>query len=156
MKDQVLCVDYFVVNIDDRPGTGAELWKQLAKQGVNLLATHAFPSGPGKTQVDLVPENPDAFRKAASKLGLSVTGPKLAFLVHGADKPGAVGELMDRLGQKQINVRASSGADRGRQSLRPDHLGRARRRRSGHARARRVSRRAPSGLRRESRGEATL
>ena len=113
MKDQVLCVDYFVMNIDDRPGTGAELWKQLAKQGVNLLATHAFPSGPGKTQVDLVPENPDTFRKAASKLGLTVTGPKLAFLVHGADKPGAVGEIVDRLAQKQINIRASSGLTAG-------------------------------------------
>ena len=113
MKDQVLCVDYFVVNIDDRPGTGAELWKQLAKNGVNLLATHAFPTGAGKAQVDLVPENPDTFRKAAHKLGLTVAGPKLAFLVHGTDKPGAVGELMDRLGQKGINVRASSGLTAG-------------------------------------------
>ena len=113
MKDQVLCVDYFAVQVDDRPGTGAELWKQLAKAGVNLLATHAFPAGSGKAQVDLVPENPDLFRKAATKLGLTLTGPKLAFLVHGTDKPGAVGELMDRLGQKGINVRASSGLTAG-------------------------------------------
>jgi len=113
MKDQVLCVDYFAVQVDDKPGAGAELWKQLAKGGVNLLATHAFPKGAGKTQVDLVPENPDLFRKTVSKLGLAVTGPKQVFLVHGTDKPGAVGELMDRLGQKGINVHASSGLTAG-------------------------------------------
>lgn len=109
MKDQVLCVDYFVMHVDDKPGMGSDLGKKLAKEGVNLLATHAFPSGSGKTQVDLIPENPDVFNRAANKLGLTVTGPKLAFLVHGTDKPGAMGELLDRLAQKKINVRATSG-----------------------------------------------
>ncbi len=109
MKDQVLCVDYFVMHVDDKPGMGSDLGKKLAKEGVNLLASHAFPSGPGKTQVDLVPENPEVFNRAANKLGLTVTGPKLAFLVHGTDKPGAMGELLDRLAQKNINVRATSG-----------------------------------------------
>jgi hypothetical protein len=59
--------------------------------------------------VDLVPENPDVFSKAVRKLGLTVRGPKLAFMIHGTDKPGAMAELLDRLGQKGINVRASCG-----------------------------------------------
>ena len=42
MKDQVLCVDYFVLEVDDRPGTGSDLGKKLAKEGVNLLAMLAF------------------------------------------------------------------------------------------------------------------
>ncbi|HVI85591.1 MAG TPA: hypothetical protein VNA86_09750 [bacterium] len=109
MKDQVLCVDYFVVQADDRPGIGADLGKRLAKEGVNLLAVLAFPSSAGKTQVDLVPENPEAFTKAARKLGLQTTGPKLAFLIHGTDKPGAMAEILDRLGGRNINVRAVCG-----------------------------------------------
>ncbi len=107
MKDQVMCVDYFVTEVDDRPGIGADLGKRLAKEGVNLLAVMAFPLGPGRTQVDLVPENPDAFAKAARKLGIQAAGPKLAFLSYGTDKPGALAELLDRLGGKSINVRAT-------------------------------------------------
>ncbi len=107
MKDQVLCVDYFVTEADDRPGNGANLGKRLAKEGVNLLAVLAFPTSAGKTQVDLVPENPEAFTKAARKLGIDTRGPKLAFLVHGTDKPGAMAEILDRLGNRNINVRAT-------------------------------------------------
>lgn len=113
MKDQVLCVDYFVVHVEDRPGTGAELGRKLAKEGVNLLAMLAFPSEPGKTQLDLVPENPESFGKAVRKLGITATGPKAAFVVHGTDKPGAMAELTDRLAQKSINVRATCGVSTG-------------------------------------------
>ena len=113
MKDQVLAVDYFVLNVDDRPGTGAELGKKLAKEGVNLLAVMAFPTGSGKTQVDFVPENPEAFTKAARKIGLAPEGPKTAFLAHGPDKPGAVAEILDRLAQKSINVHATCGVGAG-------------------------------------------
>ncbi len=113
MKDQVLCVDYFILQVEDRPGTGAELGKKLAKEGVNLLAIMAFPTGSGKTQVDLVPENPETFTKAVRKLGLTATGPKLAFLVHGTDKAGAMAEVLDRLAQKDINVHAACGVGAG-------------------------------------------
>jgi hypothetical protein len=113
MKDQALCVDYYVVHAEDRPGTGAELGKKLARESVNLLAIMAFPSGPGKTQVDLVPENPETFAKAARKLGLTTTGPKSAFLVHGSDKPGAMADVLDRLAQSGINVHASCGVGAG-------------------------------------------
>ncbi len=109
MKDQVLCVDYFVVQLEDRPGTGSQMGAKLAKEGVNLLAMLAFPSEPGMTQVDLVPENPDAFTKATRKLGINATGPKTAFVVHGTDKPGAMAELAHRLAEKNINVRATCG-----------------------------------------------
>ncbi len=113
MKDQVLCVDYFAIQIEDRPGTGSSLGKRLAQEGVNLLAMHAFPSEPGKTQLDLVPENPETFTKAVRKLGLTTTGPKMAFVIHGSDKPGAMADVVDRLAQKSINVRATSAIGSG-------------------------------------------
>jgi hypothetical protein len=108
MKDQVMCVDYFVVEADDRPGAGADLGTKLMKEGVNLLGLLAFPSG-SRTQVDLVPENPEEFTRAARKLGLKTQGPKLAFLIHGTDKAGAMAEMLDRLGSRGINVRATCG-----------------------------------------------
>ncbi len=109
MKDQVLRVEYFALTADDKPGVGADLGKKLAKEGVNLLALLAFPTGPGKVQVDLVPENPETFNKAARKIGLALGEPKTAFLVQGTDRAGAMAEVLDRLGLARINVRATFG-----------------------------------------------
>ena len=76
---------------------------------MNLLALLAFPTGPGKVQVDLVPENPETFNKAARKIGLALGEPKTAFLVQGTDRAGAMAEVLDRLGLARINVRATFG-----------------------------------------------
>jgi len=108
MKDQTLRVDYYVITSDDKPGVGADLHQKLAKEGVNLYAVLAFPSG-GKVQVDVIPENPESFTKAARKLGLTVGPAKPAFLVQGTDRAGALGELLERLGSQGINVRATCG-----------------------------------------------
>jgi hypothetical protein len=112
-KDQALRVEYFAIVTDDKPAVGADLHKKLAKENVNLLATLAFPTATGKVQVDLVPENPEAFTKAARRLGLAVGEPKTAFLVQGTDRAGALGEMLDRLGSQRINVRATCGLSSG-------------------------------------------
>ena len=109
MKDQTLRVEYFAVTTDDKPGIGADIGKKLAKENVNLLALQAFPIGPGKVQVDFVPENPELFTKAARKLGISFGQPKTAFLTQGTDRTGALGETLERLGTQGINVRATCG-----------------------------------------------
>jgi len=109
MKDRVFRVEYFALTLDDRPGMGGELARQLKGQGVHLLAFSAFPVTGGKTQVDLVPEHPDEFLRAAERLGLAVDEPKVAFLVQGPDRPGALGEAMNRLGAANVNVRAATG-----------------------------------------------
>jgi hypothetical protein len=109
MKDQTLRVEYYAVTTEDKPGVGADIGKRLTQEHVNLLALQAFPIGPGKIQVDFVPENPEQFSKAARKLGLSIGLPKTAFLVQGTDRVGALGETLDRLGSQGINVRATCG-----------------------------------------------
>jgi hypothetical protein len=112
-KDQALRVEYFAITTDDKPGIGADLHKKLAKENVNLLAVLAFPAGTGQVQVDVVPENPEAFTKAVRKLNLTVSGPKGAFLVHGSDRAGALGEVLERLGTAGINVRATTAIGSG-------------------------------------------
>ena len=109
MKDQVFRIEYYVTVADDRPGVGADLGKRLKDEGVNLLALSSFPLTAGRTQVDLVPEPPEQFTKAARKLNLVVGEPKIAFLIQGTDRPGAMGEVMSRLGAANVNVRATLG-----------------------------------------------
>src|SRR5258706_2677557 len=110
MKDQTLRVEYYAVTTEDKPGVGADIGKKLAKENVNLLALQAFPSGPGKIQVDFVPENPELFTKTARKLGLPIGAPKAVFLAQGSDRAGALGELLDRLGSKSTKLHGTCGA----------------------------------------------
>ena len=109
-KDEVYRVEYYVYMADDKPGEGATLGRKLAQEGVNLYALSAFPASPGKTQVDLVPENAEQFVKAAKKHALSLSGPKTCFLIQGTDRTGAIGEVLGRLGNAGINARATLGA----------------------------------------------
>ena len=109
MKDQVFRVEYFALIADDRPGIGADLGRRLKDEGVNLLGLSAFPLTAGKTQVDIVPEHPDRLARAAKKLNLALGEPKIAFLIQGSDRPGAMGEVMSRLGAANVNIRATLG-----------------------------------------------
>jgi prephenate dehydratase len=105
MADTIRIAQYFYVEAPDQPGVGASMLATLRDAGVNLLAFSGFPSG-RKAQLDFVPENAEAFRAAARAAKWKVVGPKKAFLVSGADRPGAIAELLTRLAQAKINVTA--------------------------------------------------
>jgi hypothetical protein len=102
----VKTADYFYVEVPERAGEGARVLGTLRDAGVNLLAVSGFPAG-RRAQIDLVPENPAAFRAAAKKAGWKVTGPKKVFLIDGEDRLGVMADAMDRLGAAKINVIAS-------------------------------------------------
>lgn len=106
MDDRVRVTDYYYLEVPERIGEGARVLAQLRDAGVNLLAISGFPAG-RRAQIDLVPDNPAAFRSAARKLGLKPTGPKRVFLIQGEDRTGVVAELLGRLAAARINVIAS-------------------------------------------------
>src|SRR5205814_7000131 len=105
MADTIRVVEYFYVETPNTPGVGAAMLSTLRDAGVNLLAFSGFPSG-RRAQIDFVPEDAAAFRAAAKAAKWKLVGPKKAFLVSGADRPGAVAELMTKLAQAKINVTA--------------------------------------------------
>ena len=106
MASSVRTADYFYIEVPERAGEGARVLGQLRDAGVNLLAVSGFPAG-RRAQVDLVPENPVAFRAAAKAAGWKITGPKKVFLIDGEDRMGVMAEVMERLGAAKINVIAS-------------------------------------------------
>src|SRR6266571_3933296 len=76
MSHSLRRVDYFYVMVPNRAGQGAKILSALASEGVNLLAFSGFPSGAGKGQLDLVPENSAALTSLLGKLAdakISVT-----------------------------------------------------------------------------------
>jgi hypothetical protein len=106
MADRVRRVQYFYVMAPDKPGEGARALAVLRDAGVDLLAFSGFPEGK-RSQLDFVPQDPAAFRAAARKARWKVTGPKIAFLVEGEDRRGAVAEILGKLAGARVNVTAT-------------------------------------------------
>ena len=104
MPDQIRRVDYFYLSVSDKPGEGARVWAALQGAGVNLLGISVFPHGARKSQLDVIPEDSDAFRKAAKTAGFKLSGKKTGFLIQGEDRPGAVADAANRLAEANINI----------------------------------------------------
>jgi hypothetical protein len=112
MSQSVRKVDYFHVMVPNKPGRGARVLAGLATEGVNLLAFSGFPNG-SKGQLDLIPQDSAALRRAARKLGLDLSVRKTGFLVHGTDRVGAMTKLLDILAAAKINITAMDAVTAG-------------------------------------------
>src|SRR5207302_8829105 len=75
MPDTIRLVDYFYIEIPDKPGEGARVLGTLRDARVNLLAFHAFPKG-RRAQLDFVPTDSAAFKAAAKNARWKAVGPK--------------------------------------------------------------------------------
>ena len=116
MTDTVRGVEYYYVTTPDVPGEGQRILSALKESGVNLLAFLGFPLGGGQSQLDLVPEDPQALREFAEQAGVTLSEAKRAFLIQGDDRVGAVAETMAKLAEANINLTAAAatGAGSGR------------------------------------------
>jgi hypothetical protein len=112
MADTVEGVEYYYVTVPDVPGEGQRILTALKASGVNLRAFLGFPEG-GQSQLDLVPEDPDALKRAAEQAGLTLSEAKRAFLIQGDDRVGAVADAMERLADAGVNVTAAAATAAG-------------------------------------------
>jgi hypothetical protein len=113
MADTVRTVEYHYVTVSDEPGQGQQILSALRDGGVNLFAVLGFPLEGGRSQIDLVPEDPGALKEAAAAAGVTLSGPKQAFLVQGDDRVGAVAETTAKLAEASINITAIAAAAAG-------------------------------------------
>jgi hypothetical protein len=113
MADTVRGVQYHYVTVPDAPGEGQQVLSALRDRGVNLLAFLGFPAEGGRTQLDLVTEDPDALRAAAEEAGLTLSEAKQAFLVQGEDRAGAVADTTAKLAEANVNVTAAAAVAAG-------------------------------------------
>jgi len=103
---------YYSMKVPQRPGSGAQLLAALKAAKVNLLAFTGFPEG-GGAQVDFVPQDNAKFTKVARKAKLRISARKTVFLAQGADKVGALTQLLARLAKAKINLVALSAVTAG-------------------------------------------
>jgi prephenate dehydratase len=109
MADEIRRADYFYITVPNKPGEGARVLGALRDAGVNLLAFSGFPEGRA-AQMDFVPEDAAAFRRAAKTGKWKLTGPKKVFLISGEERPGAVAEVVQKLADAKVNVIALDAA----------------------------------------------
>jgi hypothetical protein len=112
MADTIRRLQYFALQVPDKPGEGARLLHALRNEHVNLVAMTGFPTGK-KAQVDLVPEDAAALKVAAKKLKLRLGPAKTCFVIQGDDRVGALTETFARLAEAKINLVASQAVTAG-------------------------------------------
>jgi len=119
MADTVRGVEYYYVTVSDEPGEGQRILSALKDSGVNLVAFLGFPLGGGRSQLDLVPENPESLKEAAERAGVTLSEARRAFLIQGDDRVGAVAENTAKLAEANINLAAAAatGAGSGRYGM---------------------------------------
>jgi len=112
MAETVQLVEYYYVQVPDKPGEGARLLAQLKEAGVNLLAFSGFPAA-RKGQVDFVPEDAKAFKTAARKAKWHLSPAKKVFLIAGDDRVGVGADLLGKLAEAKVNIIASHAVTAG-------------------------------------------
>ena len=112
MTENVRKVDYFYTFVPNTAGQGSKILAALAEEGVNLLAFSGFPSG-RRAQLDLVPEDSAALKRAAKKLKLKLSPRKTGFLLQGDDRVGAMTGILDALAKAKISVTACDAVTAG-------------------------------------------
>ena len=112
MADTIRRLQYFALQVADKPGEGARLLQALRDENVNLVAITGFPVGK-KAQVDLVPEDAAALKAAAKKLKLKLGAAKTCFIIQGDDRVGALTDTFARLADAKINLVASQAVTAG-------------------------------------------
>lgn len=98
-------IGYFSVETPHTAGQGLRILAALRDAGVNLLAYSGFPSG-RKAQLVFVPAEPARFKAVARKIKLKISPKKIAFLLQGNDKVGALTGILSKLAKAKINLTA--------------------------------------------------
>lgn len=88
--------------VEDRPGVLGLVAAALGDRGVSIRAFMAS-SLDGRGFVRLVVDQPGAAKKVLKELGWTVTEDDVVEVTT-SDKPGALGQVADRLGARGINI----------------------------------------------------
>ncbi len=113
------------VELEDRPGTLAQLGETLGKAGVNIDGFCAVPVQ-GKGRIHLLVEDAASARRALEAAGIRVVGERDVLVVDVVDQPGTLGSVARKLADAAVNIDWAYLATRTRLVLAVSDLDRAR------------------------------
>ncbi len=91
------------IELENRPGTLAQLGETLGKAGINIEGGCGFASA-GKGALHILVENASMAKKALEAAGVKVTGERPILLLSIVDKPGEFGTLARRIADAGVNI----------------------------------------------------
>ncbi len=100
---------YYHITVRDRPGEGCRVLADLGKEGANLLAFTAVPTGPGTAVLRIFPEDEDALIRAAERSGIVLEDSYYAFIIRGDEHLAALTTIHRKFADAGINIYASNG-----------------------------------------------
>lgn len=92
-----------IVNLENRPGTLAQLGETLGNSGINIEGVAAFAQGEAG-QVHILVADAGMAREALSAAGLECGAEREVEVVSVVDQPGEMGRHMRRVADAGINV----------------------------------------------------
>jgi hypothetical protein len=98
-------VEHYSASILNKVGEGARVLGVLRDAGVNLIAFWGYKHGPGRAQLEFIPEGSATFASAAKQAELRLRK-RTALFIHGDDRPGAIADMLAKLAGADINVAA--------------------------------------------------
>jgi len=113
------------VELEDRPGTLAQLGEALGRAGVNIEGLCAVPVQ-GRGWVHVLVEDAGAARQALEGAGIRVTGEREVVVLDVVDQPGTLGSVARKLADAGVNIDWAYLATRTRLVLAVSDLDRAR------------------------------
>ena len=113
------------VNLEDRPGTLADVGEALGKADINIEGVCGFPSE-GKGIIHILVEDAAAARRALEEVGIEVGDEREVLVLEIEDRPGAFGEVSRRIANAGVNIDLVYAATNTRLVLGVDDLDKAR------------------------------
>jgi hypothetical protein len=113
------------VELEDRPGTLADLGETLGNAGINIDGACGFPVG-GRATIHILVEDAGAARTAIEGAGVSVVDERDVLLLDVTDKPGELGAIARRMADAGVNIDLVYLSARGQLVLGVDNLEKAR------------------------------
>jgi hypothetical protein len=90
--------------LDDEPGELARLGDVLGKAGVNIAGLCAVTSGGGHAEVHILVQDATPAFEALQSAGIKIVDEQEVIVLDVQDRPGALGEVVHKLGAAKINV----------------------------------------------------
>jgi hypothetical protein len=108
--------------LDDEPGELALIGDVLGRAGVNIAGLCAISSGGGHAEVHILVQDATSAFEALEGAGLKIVEEQEVIVLDINDRPGALGEVVHKLGAAKINVETAYLATNTRLVLGADNL----------------------------------
>jgi len=92
------------LKLQNEPGTVARLCRDLADEGINLLALFAPDTTARRGPIRLLVANPELARHKVAKVGYQFTVEEVLY-VELKNRPGALAKAMEKLARAKIDVK---------------------------------------------------